>query len=139
MIERLDHLVLTVRDVAATCDFYSRVLGMEVRTFEGARRALHFGVQKINLHPLRAVLKPKAARPTPGSADLCFLTETPLDRIIERLVAADVEVIAGPVERSGAQAAILSIYFHDPDGNLIEVANERAPGAQEGRQSGRSP
>ncbi len=139
MIEGLDHLVLTVRDVAATCDFYSRVLGMEVHTFEGGRRALHFGVQKINLHPLRAVLKPKAARPTPGSADLCFLTETPLDRIIERLVAADVEVIAGPVERSGARGAILSIYFRDPDGNLIEVANERAPGAQQGQQSGRSP
>ena len=122
MIRSLDHLVLTVADVARTVDFYSRVLGMEVVTFDADRRALAFGEQKINLHEAGREFEPKARRPTPGSADLCLLTDLAPEAVIARLDAEGVEVEEGPVERTGARGPLVSVYFRDPDGNLLEVA-----------------
>jgi len=122
-IESLDHLVLTVRDIDLTCDFYSRVLGMRVDTFAGDRKALAFGRQKINLHRAGHEFEPKAEHPTPGSADLCFLTETPLEQVIARLQACEVPILEGPVQRTGAQGPILSVYLRDPDRNLLEISN----------------
>ena len=122
-IDSLDHLVLTVADVAASCAFYQRVLGMEVVTFGAGRQALAFGTQKINLHQSGREFEPKAQRPTPGSADLCFLTSVPLAQVQAHLAACGVVVSEGPVQRTGAQGPILSVYFRDPDLNLIEVSN----------------
>lgn len=121
-ISRLDHLVLTVRDVAATCDFYSRVLGMEVVTFGEGRTALNFGAQKINLHQAGREIAPHAASPTPGSADLCLITEAEPAETLAALRAQGVPVELGPVRRNGALGAIESVYLRDPDGNLIEIA-----------------
>jgi catechol 2,3-dioxygenase-like lactoylglutathione lyase family enzyme len=121
-IDRLDHLVLTVRDVEATCAFYSRVLSMQVVTFGAGRRALTFGHQKINLHAAEAPIAPHALRPTPGSADLCFITTTPIAAVLEHLRSVGVVVEEGPVRRTGATGPITSVYFRDPDDNLIEVA-----------------
>jgi len=122
-IDSLDHLVLTVAHVQATCDFYQRVLGMEVVTFGTGRKALAFGMQKINLHQAGREFEPKAARPTPGSADLCFLTSVPLPRVQQHLAACGVSVTEGPVQRTGAQGPIVSLYIRDPDQNLIEISN----------------
>lgn len=122
-IDRLDHLVLTVRDISATCLFYSKVLGMEVVTFGNGRKALQFGRQKINLHQQGQEFEPKAAAPVPGSADLCFITETPVEQLLAHLQACGVTVEEGPVARTGAQGPIQSIYFRDLDGNLLEVSN----------------
>ncbi len=122
-IDRLDHLVLTVKDIDATCDFYSRVLGMQVVTFGANRKALVFGSQKINLHEQGKEFEPKAHRPTPGAADLCFIAKEPIDQVVEQLVANDVKIIEGPVRRTGAQGSIVSVYFRDPDLNLIEISN----------------
>ncbi|MBS4096482.1 MAG: VOC family protein [Sulfuricella sp.] len=124
-IERLDHLVLTVRDIDASCAFYAEVLGMAVVTFGAGRKALAFGQQKINLHQAACEFEPKAALPTPGSADLCLIAATPLDEVIAHLQACHVAIVEGPVQRSGARGPILSVYFRDPDGNLLEVANYR--------------
>jgi catechol 2,3-dioxygenase-like lactoylglutathione lyase family enzyme len=121
-IDRLDHLVLTVRDVEATCAFYERVMQMRPVTFAGGRRALSFGQQKINLHPADAPIAPHASHPTPGSADLCFITVTPIDDIVVRLRSLGVIIEEGPVRRTGAIGPITSVYFRDPDENLIEVA-----------------
>lgn len=121
-LDRLDHLVLTVRDIAATCRFYERVLGMEVRQFGAGRVALHFGRHKINLHELGHEFDPKAARPTDGSADLCLIAAVPLDRVVAHLKACAVAIEEGPAPRTGALGAMNSVYFHDPDGNLIEVS-----------------
>ena len=126
-VERLDHLVLTVRDVSATCAFYARVLGMTEITFGAGRKALAFGSQKINLHLYQHEFEPKAASPVPGSADLCFVTATPLTQVIAHLQASDVAILEGPVARTGALGPIMSVYFRDPDGNLIEVANYADP------------
>ena len=122
-IDRIDHVVLTAQDVDRTLEFYSRVLGMEPVSFAGGRRALAFGRQKINLHPAGREFDPKALKPTPGSLDLCFITETPLEEVIAHLKAEGVAIAEGPVEKTGAVGAILSVYFRDPDGNLIEVSN----------------
>ncbi len=123
VIQSLDHLVLTVADPEATCCFYARVLGMEPETFGEGRRALVFGNQKINLHRAGAELEPKAARPVPGSGDLCFLTDTPLEDVIAHLRAEGVGIEDGPVARTGATGPLRSVYVRDPDGNLIEIAN----------------
>jgi len=122
-IKSIDHIVLTVRDIQATVDFYQATLGMAVEIFGGDRIALKFGSQKINLHQHGKEFEPRADSPTPGSGDLCFVTETPLDTAIAYVQNLGVEVIQGPVERSGAGGPILSFYFRDPDLNLIEVAN----------------
>ena len=121
-IDRLDHLVLTVADIDATVDFYTRVLGMEAVTFGAGRTALAFGRSKINLHRAGHEFEPKAHRPTPGSADLCLIAASPLDQVIEDLAAHGVPVEEGPVERTGATGPIRSVYFRDPDQNLIEVS-----------------
>jgi len=123
-IDRIDHFVLTVADINATCDFYRRALGMEVLTFGDGRKALGFGGQKINLHQKGREFEPKAARPTPGSGDFCLTTATPLDDVVAQLEKAGIVVELGPVARTGARAALRSLYFRDPDGNLVEVANE---------------
>ena len=122
-IDRLDHLVLTVKNIATTCEFYARVLGMEVLTFGENRKALAFGTQKINLHESGKEFVPKAQYPTPGSADLCFITSTPLVGVMEHLRRCEVEMIEGPVKRTGAMGQIQSVYLRDPDMNLIEVSN----------------
>ena len=122
-IDRFDHLVLTVADVAATCDFYSRILGMSVETFAEHRKALKFGRQKINLHRAGHEFEPKAKHPIPGSGDLCFIAETPLADVIAHLQASGIVIEEGPVERTGATGRLRSVYFRDPDGNLIEVSN----------------
>jgi catechol 2,3-dioxygenase-like lactoylglutathione lyase family enzyme len=122
-IERLDHLVLTVKSIPATCAFYSRVMGMQAVTFGNGRKALAFGSQKINLHEAGKEVDPKAHRPTPGSADLCFITAVPAAEVVERLKQHRVETLEGPVERTGALGPIVSVYFRDPDLNLIEVCN----------------
>jgi catechol 2,3-dioxygenase-like lactoylglutathione lyase family enzyme len=122
-IERLDHLVLTVADIAKTCEFYEKVLGMETVTFGAGRKALSFGQQKINLHRAGQEFEPKAARPTPGSGDLCFITSTPVAAVILHLKKAGVAIEEGPVPRTGATGPIQSVYFRDPDGNLIEASN----------------
>lgn len=121
-IARLDHLVLTVRDIAATCDFYGRVLGMQVVTFGEGRKALAFGQQKFNLHEAGREFEPKAQRPTPGSADLCLIADGRLEDVIAHLRACGVPILEGPVRRTGAVGPILSVYFRDPDQNLIEVS-----------------
>jgi catechol 2,3-dioxygenase-like lactoylglutathione lyase family enzyme len=122
-IDRLDHFVLTVRDLKATCDFYTRVLGMEEVSFAGGRKALSFGKQKINLHESGKEFDPKALHPTPGSADLCFITAVPLEKVVAHLESCAVEIIEGPVQRTGAVGKILSVYFRDPDRNLLEISN----------------
>ena len=122
-IARLDHLVLTVADIDATCDFYTRVLGMTVVTFGENRRALTFGAQKINLHRQGREFEPKAHRPTPGSADLCLIAGMPLADAEAHIRAAGVDIIEGPVRRTGATGPIWSVYFRDPDLNLIEVSS----------------
>ncbi len=121
-IDRLDHLVLTVADIDATADFYTRVLGMQAVTFGAGRTALAFGRSKINLHRAGHEFEPKAHRPTPGSADLCLIADGPLEQVIEDLAADGVPIEEGPVERTGATGPIRSVYFRDPDQNLIEVS-----------------
>jgi catechol 2,3-dioxygenase-like lactoylglutathione lyase family enzyme len=124
IISHLDHLVLTVADMDATVSFYQQVMGMAEVSFGEARKALVFGKQKINLHQVGREFEPKARTPQPGSADLCFIAETPLSEVIEHLHRCGVALLAGPVRRTGALGPIDSVYFRDPDGNLIEVANQ---------------
>jgi catechol 2,3-dioxygenase-like lactoylglutathione lyase family enzyme len=126
-IDRIDHIVITAFDVDRTIDFYARVMGMEPITFAGGRRGLAFGRQKINLHQAGREFEPKALKPAPGSMDLCFITETPLAEVIATLKANGVVVAAGPVEKTGALGPMMSVYFRDPDGNLIEVSNYGEP------------
>jgi catechol 2,3-dioxygenase-like lactoylglutathione lyase family enzyme len=121
-LEQLDHIVLTVANIHATADFYTEVLGMDIVTFEG-RTALRFGDQKINLHQRGHEFQPRAAQPTPGSADLCFITLTPMDEVVNYLTELKVHVEVGPVERTGAVGKLMSIYIRDPDKNLIEISN----------------
>jgi catechol 2,3-dioxygenase-like lactoylglutathione lyase family enzyme len=122
-IDRLDHLVLTVADIDATVDFYTRILGIRAVTFGPGCTGLAFGHSKINLHQAGREFEPKAHRPTPGSADLCLIAADPVEQVIEELTAHDVPIEEGPVERTGATGTILSVYFRDPDRSLIEVSN----------------
>ena len=127
MVTSLDHLVLTVSDMATSVAFYRDILGMQALEFEAAdgfrRRALAFGAQKINLHPAQTPFTPHAAQPRAGSADLCFLSSTPLDAWLPYLKASGQTVLEGPVQRNGALGPIVSLYIRDPDGNLLEIAN----------------
>lgn len=126
-VSGLDHLVLTVANIAVTVAFYRDVLGMAAQRFTPAdgtiRWALKFGAQKINLHQAGQAFEPKAERATAGSADLCFLSDVAIVDWQEHLSSQGVEVIEGPVQRTGAMGAILSIYLRDPDGNLLEISN----------------
>ncbi len=122
-IDGLDHLVLTVKAIDQTCAFYTKVLGMEEVTFGEGRKALRFGAQKINLHQIEHGYSPAARNALPGSADLCFITQVPLSKVITHVQSCGVKILQGPVEKVGAQGPIMSIYFYDPDGNLIEVSN----------------
>lgn len=122
-IDRIDHIVLTVHDLERTIGFYSRVLGMEPVTFAGGRRGLAFGRQKLNLHQAGREFEPKALAPAPGAIDLCFIASTALEEVIETLREEGVAIIEGPVDKTGALGPMKSVYFRDPDGNLIEVSN----------------
>ncbi len=126
-IQQIDHLVLTVRDIAATCNFYSRVLGMQVISFDGDRRAIQFGQQKINLHAHGKEFEPKALVPTPGSADVCLLTNVSLEQVIQHIRSCGVQIVEGPIRRTGAVGPIESVYVRDPDGNLLEISNRLDP------------
>jgi catechol 2,3-dioxygenase-like lactoylglutathione lyase family enzyme len=122
-VDRIDHLVLTVKDIEESVSFYQSVLGMEKVIFGESRVALSFGNQKINLHQLGSEFEPKANNVKSGNADLCFIITTPIGSAIEHLNSCDVTVIEGPVSRTGAKGKVESVYFRDPDGNLIEVSN----------------
>ncbi len=126
VLDRLDHLVLTVRDVEASCRFYQAALGMRREEFGAGRVALHFGRQKINLHPYPSPVEIVAKDPRPGTADLCFVTATPIEAAAAHLESLGIEIEMGPIERTGAQGRLHSIYCRDPDGNLIEIANDVA-------------
>lgn len=127
MIDHLDHLVLTTANEAACVDFYTRVLGMKLESFIGGtppveRKAFKFGNQKINLHIKGKEFEPKAAIPTPGSLDLCFIADRPLNEVVAQLAKAQWPIIEGPVMRTGATSKINSVYVRDPDQNLIEIS-----------------
>ena len=122
-LEKLDHLVLPVSDIDAIATFYTTYLGMEKRIFGDDRVALHFGDQKINLHPAGWDYEPKARVSIAGSADLCFIVSERVESLQTKLVQLGVDIIEGPVERTGATGRLRSIYIRDPDGNLIELSN----------------
>lgn len=122
-IKNLDHLVLTVADIDKTIEFYTHVMGFETVTFGENRKALIFGNQKINLHQKGHEFEPKAETPTCGSADLCFISQTDIHEVMEELRQKNVEIIEGVADRTGAVGKIKSVYFRDPDQNLIEVSN----------------
>ncbi|WP_042159214.1 VOC family protein [Paenibacillus gorillae] len=122
-ILRLDHLVLTVNDVEASCLFYGDILGMEIITFGQGRKAAKFGQQKINFQQLGEEIDPKAKMPTPGSGDFCIITSDSIRSILEQLKRHDIKVELGPVERSGALGPMQSVYIRDPDENLVEISS----------------
>ena len=122
-VDAIDHLVLTVSSIERTCAFYERVLGMKPVSFGESRKAIAFGSQKINLHLAGHEFAPRAQHPVPGSADVCFITSLPLDECIAHVKAQGVDILEGPVNRTGATSRLRSFYFRDPDLNLIEVAN----------------
>lgn len=121
-ITGLDHLVLTVSDVERTVEFYTTVLGGTAETFDGGRRAVSFGTQKLNLHPADDVYRPHAATPEPGSADFCLVVDDPIDEVCVHLRDHEVAVVHGPVEKVGARGPMRSVYVRDPDGNLVELS-----------------
>jgi len=122
-IENIDHIVLTVKDIQRTCKFYAEALGMNVVEFGKRRKALKFGKQKINLHEYGKEFELKTVSAAPGTADICLITETPISILISNLEKMGIDILDGPVERTGAIGKINSIYFRDPDGNLVEVSN----------------
>lgn len=124
-VNRIDHLVQTVKDIEATVHFYETVMGMQRLSFGEERLALTFGNQKINLHELGNEFEPKAKNVKAGSTDLCFIIKTPVEEAIQQVQSKGVDIIEGPVKRTGAIGKIISAYFRDPDGNLIEVSNYR--------------
>ncbi len=132
MITAIDHIVLSVTDLDETIRFYCDGLGMELQLFTppaggSSRKALIFGQQKINLHDAAAPYAPHAGQPVAGSGDLCFLSALPLADWLVHLAARNIEVESGPVPRTGATGPLMSIYLRDPDGNLIEIANQLQP------------
>lgn len=121
-IASIDHLVLTVREIPRTVEFYQRVLGMEHVVFEGNFDALHFGSQKINLHPFRAEYIPHADIPAPGTGDMCLICEGEISEVVRELKMHGVEIEVGPVQQTGAKGLMSSVYIRDPDRNLVEIA-----------------
>ncbi len=121
MIDRLDHLVLTTADEKACVTFYVDLLGMSLITFGEGRKAFAFGQQKINVHVKGSEFEPKAHLPVPGSLDLCFVADRPLNDVVSTLQDKGADIIEGPVSRTGAAGPIRSIYLRDPDLNLIEI------------------
>jgi catechol 2,3-dioxygenase-like lactoylglutathione lyase family enzyme len=122
-IDRLDHLVLTVRDIPTTLAFYEGVLGMQPVRFADDRWALAFGSQKLNLHQVDRPLDPNVRHATPGAADFCLISPTPLAQIMPELARHGVPVVLGPVRRTGAVGELVSLYIYDPDENLVELSN----------------
>jgi catechol 2,3-dioxygenase-like lactoylglutathione lyase family enzyme len=122
MIDRIDHFVLTVRSLEATLAFYERVLGFKREIAPGRAAALRFGRQKINVHEVGRTFEPKARHPTPGGGDFCLVTRRPMDEVVAQLAARGVTIEVGPVARHGAEGAMTSVYFRDPDDNLVEVS-----------------
>lgn len=125
-IKQIDHLVLTVKNIEASCTFYTAILGMEEVSFGQGRKAVVCGNQKINFHQLGQEVEPKALHPTPGSSDLCLITEDPLSDVIAHIQDKGIKIIEGPVERIGALGSMTSIYIRDPDRNLIEISTYNA-------------
>jgi catechol 2,3-dioxygenase-like lactoylglutathione lyase family enzyme len=122
-VSKLDHLVLTVKSIDKTCDFYSQILGMKVVRFDEGRTALHFGEQKINLHKQGKEFEPKAKSPMSGSGDFCLITDVPIVEVIDHFNNCGIPVEVGPVQKTGAVGKLTSVYVRDPDENLIEIAN----------------
>ena len=122
-MNHIDHLVLTVTDIEQTIQFYCYVLGMTEITFGEQRKALQFGNQKINLHPQPSQITPRAKQPTPGAMDICFITQSSIDKVIANLQKHNINIELGPVQRQGAQGNMTSVYIRDPDDNLIEIAH----------------
>lgn len=122
-IQNIDHIVLTVADIEKTIEFYTHILGFQIVIFGDNRKALTFGNQKINLHQKGHEFEPKAQHPTAGSADLCFISTTDIHDVLEELKQKNIEIIEGIVDRTGALGKIKSVYFRDPDQNLIEISN----------------
>jgi catechol 2,3-dioxygenase-like lactoylglutathione lyase family enzyme len=126
-VSAIDHIVLTVRDIERTLNFYEAALGMRRVEFKPGRFALTFGYQKINLHEVGDVVDQNVRHATPGSADLCLLTNTPLSEAMQHLRSHGINIVQGPLRATGARSVLASIYFYDPDENLIEVSNEGTP------------
>ncbi|MDX1812833.1 MAG: VOC family protein [Gammaproteobacteria bacterium] len=122
-IDRIDHIVMTVRDIDATVRFYCEALGMTRVTFGEDRTALTFGNQKINLHPLINDITPIASQPAPGALDICLITDSPISTVVDELRQKNIDIELGPVQRQGAQGNITSVYLRDPDGNLVEIGH----------------
>ncbi|MSQ55159.1 MAG: VOC family protein [Betaproteobacteria bacterium] len=131
LAERFDHIVLTVKDIEETTRFYERALGFEREFFRGpegqARHALKFGRHKINLQDRATETPTKADTPTFGSGDFCLISAVPVDEVLAHLKAEGIPIVAGPVARRGAMGPLRSVYFRDPDGNLVEVAEYSQP------------
>jgi len=124
MIDHLDHIVLTTARTEECIDFYTRVLGMTFERFGEGRMALKFGGQKINIHEKGREFEPRATLAAPGTLDICFIADVPLDRVIERLASCKIRIIEGPVMKTGARGPIRSVYVRDPDGNLVEISEQ---------------
>ena len=125
MIDHLDHIVLTTRDLKGCVRFYRDVLGMKFSDFDtpqGKRMALGFGAQKINIHEWGREFTPRAHVAAPGTLDLCFIASVPLDEVIAKLKASGIAIIEGPVMKTGATGPIRSVYVRDPDLNLVEIS-----------------
>jgi catechol 2,3-dioxygenase-like lactoylglutathione lyase family enzyme len=124
-IDGIDHLVLTVADIEATCVFYRQVLGFERLDSADGRVCLTFAGQRLNLHPLSGSIFPRASRPLPGSADFCLATGAAIEDVVDHLRGCGVRIEVGPVTRTGARGPMTSVYVRDPDGNLLEIASYR--------------
>lgn len=129
MIKSIDHIVLTAQNIEQTITFYCDVLGMQLESFtppDGgpARKALKFSDQKINLHDAKAPYVPHAKNPTTGAIDICFLSDLPIQEWIKRFDLHNIPIENGPVQKTGATGALMSIYVRDPDGSLIEISNQ---------------
>lgn len=122
LIKQIDHVVITTENETECIHFYTNTLGMKLEIFGEGRRAFCFGNQKINLHVKGKEFEPKAAKPTPGALDICFITDRPIEQVVDDLSASGVRIVEGPVQRTGANGPIVSVYIRDPDQNLIEIS-----------------